>query len=119
MGSKTSVYLPGGLAAAWKASGLSLTALIRAGLAAQGEPVPRPGAVPLETVRRVIREELAAFLPGGACAPGTAAQPARKPGTQAARPDPAADPPPAARECKHPGTARKARCRLCGRYNTG
>jgi hypothetical protein len=58
MGLRTSVYLSDELAAMWKASGLRLGEVIRRGLEASG-PVDE---VTLEaTLRRVIRDELAAL----------------------------------------------------------
>jgi hypothetical protein len=75
MGSKTSVYLPDDLTAAWKASGKSLTDLIRAGLAAQDGPVPQLSVAPVDTVRAMIREELAALSLGAALPREPAAAP--------------------------------------------
>jgi hypothetical protein len=51
-GTKTSVWLPGDIAARWKASGLPLAEIVRRGLDA-GEPEPLD-----DKIRRILREEL-------------------------------------------------------------
>jgi len=91
-GHKTSVYLPDDLAEAWKASGRSLTDVIRAGLAAAGE-----------TGQPVTRAELHAEL---------------APLVAALQPQPASEGNHGKlAECKHPRVGRKQRCPECGGYN--
>jgi post-segregation antitoxin (ccd killing protein) len=58
MGSKTSVYLPDDLTERWKASGLSLTEIVRRGLDAEPQEA---------MLRRVLRQELAALEPRSCC----------------------------------------------------
>ena len=87
---KTSVYLSSELAAAWKASGRSLTDLVRAGLAADTEPIEA-------TLRRVIREEIAALPAGAGLLP-----------SRPAHSGPAGD-------CPHPkARVHKGLCGACG-----
>ena len=88
---KTSVYLSSELATAWKASGRSLTDLVRAGLAADTEPIEA-------TLRRVIREEIAAL-------PLAADLPLGRPSRSGAD----------AGECPHPkARVIKGLCGACG-----
>jgi hypothetical protein len=61
-GVKTSVYLPADVAGDWKASGASITELVRDGLAARAEPLEAMlRRVLPELVRAAVREELAAL----------------------------------------------------------
>ena len=57
-GAKTSVWLGEEQVKAWKASGLSLTEIVKRGLAALDLAAPDPQQDSTEAIRAAIREEL-------------------------------------------------------------
>jgi hypothetical protein len=57
-GAKTSVWLGEEQVSQWKASGLSLTEIVKRGLAALDLAAPDPQEASIDAIRAAIREEL-------------------------------------------------------------
>ena len=111
-GQKTSVYLSDSLAAQWRASGLTLSELIRRGL--------ERGSVE-DTLRRVLREELGQGRPAVIAASPPEPQHGRTPELtpeleHEPSPEPARTRMPAARSCTHKRvtSSKGGKCHDCG-----